>query len=225
MDEAKGLIITGIVTLLILGGGIFFLTKGNGQTTATPKPVNPAILIDSNSHQTNPGANVTIVEFGDYRCPACKAAFPAAQQVIKDYGTKINFVFRNYPFLPDSATNSNPTASTLAANAAECAADLGKFWEMHDWFYENQPDETNIKMYNVDDITKAAGTLGMDTTKFKVCLSTKSDNARVQSDYAAGQEAGVTGTPSFFINGSLLPGVPSYQDFKSILDQLLSQKK
>lgn len=228
MEEAKGLIITGLVTLLILGGGIFLLSKKNANPAKTPAPVNPALLVHEDSHQTNPNAKVTIVEFGDYRCPACKAAYPATKQIIKDYaeGTssaygKVNFVFRNFPFLPDSSLNPSPIASTLAANAAECASDLGKFWEMHDYLYANQPDETNIKMYNIDDLTKAAGTLGMDTTKFKACLSAKTDNDRVQKDLADGTALNVNATPTFYINGAFMQGVPSYQDFKSILDQLL----
>ncbi len=226
MEEAKGLIITGIVTVVILVGGILLLSKGGGgNSNKTPSPVNPDVLIHADSHQTaSASAKVSIVEFGDYRCPACKEAYPVAKQVIKDYGSKINFVFRNYAFLPDSPTNSTPNASTLAANAAECASDQNKFWEMHDYFYDHQPPETDISMYTVDTLTKDANTLGIDTVKFKSCLTAKVDNGRVQKDFADGQIAGVTGTPSFFINGSLLPGVPTYNDFKGIIDQILAQK-
>ena len=224
MGEAKGLIAVGIVTLVILIGGVFLLSKG-GNTPSKPVIVDKSVLVSADSHQTaSASAQITIVEFGDYRCPACKEAYPAAKQIIKDYGDKINFVFRNYPFLPDSAIDSAPNASTLAANSAECAADQGKFWQMHDWLYDNQPDESNIKMYNVTDLTKAAVSLGVDETKFKSCLSSKTDNGRVQADYAAGQLANVTGTPSFFVNGQLLSGVPTYDDLKSVIDQLLKGK-
>ncbi|CAN5339923.1 hypothetical protein BH10PAT1_BH10PAT1_4710 [soil metagenome] len=220
MEEAKGLIITGIVTLLILGGGIFLLSKKN-DTPVKQTSIDQSILVRVDSHQTNPSAKVTVVEFGDYRCPACKSAFPTTQQVIKDYGDKINFVFRNYAFLPNSTTDSSSSASNLAANAVECASDQNKFWEMHDWFYTNQPQEGDNKIYTIDNLTKVAGTLGVDQTKFKACLSANSDDSRVKQDFADGQVAGVSGTPSFYINGSLLPGVPSYSDFKGILDQLL----
>ncbi len=222
MGEAKGLIITGLVTLLILGGGIFLVSK-NSSAPSKPNPVNMSILINANSHQTNRQAKVTVVEFGDYRCPACKEAYPTTKQILKDYGDKINFVFRNYAFLPDSVSNSSTTASTLAANAAECASDEGKFWEMHDYFYENQPDESNIHMYNVDTLTKAAVSLRMDENKFKSCLTNKTDNAKVQQDFADGQLAGITGTPTFFINGQALSGIPNYIDFKSAIDPLLTR--
>ena len=221
MEEAKGLIITGVVTVAILVGGIFFLSKGSNSPASTPAAVSSNILVRENSHQTNKDAKVTIVEFGDYRCPACKSAYPTTKQILKDYGDKVNFVFRNYAFLPDSATSTTPVASTLAANAAECASDLGKFWEMHDYLYENQPDESNIHMYNVDTLTKAAVSLGLDESKFKTCLENKTDDSRVKSDYADGQLAGINGTPTFFINGKVLPGVPVYADFKSIIDSLL----
>ncbi len=220
MGEAKGLIITGVVTLLILTGGIFLVSKNSGPAPK-PAPISQNILVNSNSHQTNPGAKVTIVEFGDYRCPACKQAYPATKQILKDYGNKINFVFRNYAFLPDSSVNSTPTASTLAANAAECAADQNKFWEMHDYLYENQPDESNIHMYNVGTLTKAAVSLGLDESKFKSCLSNNTDDNKVKQDFADGQLAGVSGTPSFFVNGISLPGIPTYNDFKSAIDALL----
>lgn len=221
MGEAKGLIAVSIVTLIILIGGVFLLSKG-GNTPQKPVKVDQSILVNSDSHQTtNASRSVTIVEFGDYRCPACKQAYPAIKQIVKNYGDKINFVFRNYAFLPDSAIDKTPNASFLAANAAECAADLGKFWEMHDYLYQNQPPETDIKMYNVDTLTQAAASMDLDTKKFKECLTNKADNNRVQNDFAAGQLAHVSGTPSFFVNGQLLPGVPAYNDFKSIIDQLL----
>lgn len=221
MEGTKGLVITGIVTLLILVGGVFLLGKGGGSSTPKPRTVDQSILVRSDSHQTNPNAKVTIVEFGDYRCPACKQAFPNMRQILKDYGDKINFVFRNFAFLPDSVTNSTPNASTLAANAAECAADQGKFMEMHDFLYTNQPPETDIKMYTVETLTKDAGTLGVDSAKFKECLNNKSDDSRVKQDYADGQVAGVQGTPTFFINGTALTGIPDYSTFKSAIDSLL----
>lgn len=219
MGEAKGLVITGFLTLLILGGGILLFSKGQ---TNTPKTVSRDILVKSDSHQTNKDAKVTIVEFGDYRCPACKQSFPAMVQVIKDYGDKINFVFRNYAFLPDPGS-TNPNASSLAALSAECAADQNKFWEMHDYLYQNQPPESDIKMYNIDALSKVAVSLGLDEVKFKSCLSTKKYEDRIKEDLADGQIAGVTGTPAFFINGILLPGVPTYNDFKSVLDPLISK--
>lgn len=227
MKGAKGLIITGVITLIILVGGIIFLGRGgSGSASQTPKTVDQGILVRSESHRiyaTDSAAvsKVTIVEFGDYRCPACKDVYQVTKQIIKDYGEKINFVFRNYAFLPDSATNRATNASTLAANAAECAGDQNKFWEMHDWLYTNQPPETDIKIYNVDFLTKAAKDLGVDEAKFKTCLTNKTFDNKVKADYADGQLAGIVGTPSFFVNGQLMQGVPTYENFKTAIDAAL----
>lgn len=224
MESAKGLIITGVITLVILIGGIFLVSKGGSNTNQKPTIVDSKILVRDDSHQTaTAGANpkVTIVEFGDYRCPACKQAYPVAKQLISDYGSRINFVFRNFAFLPDTAGGTTTNASTLAANSAECASDQNKFWEMHDYLYQNQPDESDIKMYTIDNMTKAVGTLGMNTEKFKQCLSNKTHDDRVKADYVDGQVAGVTGTPTFYINGQKIPGVPTLDQFKSVVDALL----
>src|SRR5581483_11633084 len=97
MEGSKGLIITVVVTLVILVGGAIFLSRGGVEQK--PIVVDSKILVRDYSHQTaTAGANpkVTVVEFGDYRCPACKAVYPAAKQLITDYANKINFVFRNY---------------------------------------------------------------------------------------------------------------------------------
>jgi protein-disulfide isomerase len=227
MDEAKGLIITIVVTLLVLGGGIFLISRGGTTSNGAQSngvTVDQAVLIHQDSHQTNPGALVNIVEFGDYRCSACKEVFPITQQIIKDYGTQINFVFRNYAFLPDSSLDTSPTASTLAANAAECAADLGKYWEMHDWLYTNQPAETDIKPYTVDNLTKVAGDLKMDKTKFMSCLTNKTNNGRVEVDNKDAQTVRINGTPTFFVNGQMMNGVPTYQDFKPAIENILNKK-
>ena len=221
MGEAKGLIITGLVTLLILGGGIFLLSKGSGKPAGTPAPVNPALLVHSDSHQTQTASSaaslkVTIVEFGDYECPACGAAYPVTKQVLKDYGDKINFVFRNFP-LPQ-----HPNAQ-ISAEAAEAANAQGKFWEMHDKLYENQNDwgESSNPM---DKFLVYAKDLGLDVNKFKSDVTSKKYQGVIDADVADGTALNVNATPTFYINGGALQGVPSYNDFKGILDQLLSQK-
>jgi len=220
MEGVKGLLITGLITIFILIGGVILLSKG-GSSNQKPVAVDQTILVRNNSYQTNPGAKVTIVEFGDYRCPACKQAFPIMTQILKDYGNRINFVFRNYAFLPDSTTNTTPNASTLAANAAFCAGDQGKFWEMHDFLYQNQPPENDISIYNVDSLTKNALLLEVNGDKFKACLTNKTDDNKVKEDFADGQLAGITGTPTFFVNGKILSGLPTYQDFKVLIDSFL----
>lgn len=163
-------------------------------------------------------AKVTVIEFADFRCPFCEQFYTQTlPQFLKDYVDtgKVKFVFRNFAFLGP--------ASIVAADAAECANDQGKFWEYHDYLYKNQPDESNTTMYNTDTLTQAAVTLGLNGDQFKTCLATKKDDSIVSKDMADGQAAGISGTPSFFINGTILVGAQQYSAFKTLIDQELSK--
>jgi protein-disulfide isomerase len=168
----------------------------------------------------NSKAKVTIVEFADFRCPFCEQFFTNTEpQIIKDYVDtgKVKFAFRNFAFLGP--------ASVTAADASECANDQGKFWEYYDYLYKNQPDESNTSMYNTDTLTQAAVGLGMDDNTFRTCLDGKKDEAKANADMADGQKVGVSGTPSFFVNGISLVGAEPYDSFKTIIDQELAKAK
>jgi protein-disulfide isomerase len=167
----------------------------------------------------NKDAKVHIVEFADLRCPFCEQFFTQTEpQIIKNYVDtgKATFSFRQYAFLGP--------ASTVAANAAECAQDQNKFWEFHDYMYKNQPDESDTSMYNTDSLTTVAGTLGMDTNKFRDCLANNTDSGRVNKDFSEGQTAGVSGTPTIFVNGIPVVGAQPYSAFQQIIDQELAKK-
>lgn len=198
----------------------------NNQITQAPaQPQQPAAHVDNlgNGHFPVLGqdsAKVTIVEFADPRCPFCKQwadnTFPQLKSDYIDTG-KVKFYFRNYDFLGP--------ASTVAGNALECANEQGKFWDFHDYFYKNQPDESDTSMYTVDNLTNIAGTLGMDTNQFNSCLSANKDNSAVSQDMSDGQKAGVSGTPTFFVNGTSLVGAQPYDALKTIIDQELAKVK
>jgi protein-disulfide isomerase len=214
MGEAKGLIITGLITLLILGGGIFLLSKNNGSSNQKPTPVDSKILVRDNSHQiATSSAKVTVVEFGDYQCPACGAAYPVTKELLKDYQGTINFVFRNFP-LPQH--KNAPTA----AEAAEAANAQGKFWEMHDKLYETQNDWADLSN-PLDKFVSYAKDLGLDTNKFKSDVKANKYEAFIQADTTDGNNIGVNATPTFFINGIGISGVPSLADFKAQIDPLI----
>lgn len=133
-------------------------------------------------------AGVTLVEYGDYECPYCGAAYPIVKQVQAQLGSRLRFVFRNFPL-----AESHPHARH-AAQAAEAAAMQGKFWEMHDMLYEHQSalDDRHLMEY--------AARLGLDQTQFRRDLSTRAAT-RVREDFLDGVRSGVNGTPTFFING------------------------
>ena len=166
----------------------------------------------------DPKAKVQIVEFADFRCPFCKQAFTdTISQIENEYVKtgKAVLYFRHYAFLGPS--------STVASNATECANAQGKFWDMYTYLYQNQPAESDTSMYTTDKLTSVATTLGMDGNTFSSCLSANTYNQKVTDDMTAGQAVGVTGTPTFFINGMPIVGAQPYASFKTIIDAELAK--
>src|SRR5579863_4807913 len=140
-NEVK--IIAGIsVVTLVLVIGAAFLFGGSSSSSQSAKPIsNTQALVHSDSHEINAHSKVTLVEFGDFQCPACGAEYPIVTQLLQTYNAKINFVFRNFP-LPQ---HQNAQA---AAETAEAAGAQGKFFEMYNMLYTNQNTwgETNNPM-------------------------------------------------------------------------------
>ena len=135
-------------------------------------------------------AAVTLVEYGDYECPYCGAAYPIIKEVQSRMGERLRFVFRNFPI-----TTSHPHAEQ-AAEAAEAAATQGKFWQMHDLLYANQ------RHLHDPDLHAYAEKLGLDVDQFDNELAEHVHAARVREDFMSGVRSGVNGTPSFYINGA-----------------------
>jgi protein-disulfide isomerase len=168
----------------------------------------------------NDKAKVTIVEFADFRCPFCEKFYTDVKpQIIKEYVDtgKVKLYYRQYPFLGP--------ASIVAADAAECANEQGKFWDYYDYLFKNQPDESDTSMYNTDTLTQAATTLSLNGDQFRQCLDSKKYDAQAQADLADGQKVGVQGTPTFYINGTQLVGAQPYSAFKTVIDQALAEAK
>lgn len=163
-------------------------------------------------------APVTLVEFADFRCPFCEQfytnTFPQLQQDYINTG-KVKMYFRHWAFLGP--------ASITASDAAECANEQGHFWDYYNWLYKNQPSETDTSMYTTDKLSQAAGDLGMDTNQFSQCLDSKKYEKNVTDDYNAGQKAGVSGTPTFYINGTQIVGAVPYAQIKSAIDDALKK--
>ena len=153
-------------------------------------------------------ANVTIVEYSDFQCPACGMAEPIIKQVLAAYPTQVKFVYKDYP-LPFH------TYAQKAAEAAECAGLQGKYWEMHDVLFDNQ------NALSADDLKGYAVELGLDTVKFNACLDTDAMKADVEADMAEAKAKGITATPSFFINGRKIVGAQPLDVWKTAIDSFL----
>jgi len=156
-------------------------------------------------------APVEIIEFSDFQCPYCLRANPSVKQVLDTYGDRIHFVYRNYP-LPNHP-NARP-----AAEAAQCANEQGKFWPYHDQLFANPARLGDA------DLKQNAATLGLDTGKFNACFDAHKYKDVVDADIKAGNDAGVSGTPAFFVNGRALSGAQPFDVFKRVIDEELQLK-
>ncbi len=154
-------------------------------------------------------AKVTVVEFSDFQCPFCSRVTPTLVQLQKDYPEDVKVVFKHLPL-----TSIHPRAPAAHA-AAEAAHRQGKFWPMHDKIFANQrdlADETFIRY---------ATELGLDVDQFKKDLVSDDVKSRVTADSREAQGLGVSGTPSFFINGKYLSGAQPLEAFKAAVDEEL----
>jgi len=154
-------------------------------------------------------APLTLVEYGDYQCPYCGAAYPVVKRLQKTLGHKLRFVFRNFPL-----TQAHPYAM-VAAQAAEAAALQGKFWEMHDQIYEHQ------EFLEPEILPVWAKKLGLNVEKFGDDLGLESVAKRIKEDRGSGIRSGVNGTPTFFINGQRHDDSPDFAMLLAALEETL----
>lgn len=208
--SAKILLIIGGIALALFGLGI--LLVGGGQQTISSEQ--KSTVLGANSHQIQGGSKVTLVEFGDFECPACGAANPVVQKILKEYQGKITYAFRHFP-IPSHKTEP------IAAEAAEAAGEQGKFFEMVDLLYTNQKMWVeNSNALNI--FVGYAHDLGLDTNKFKQEVESKKFAAKISQDSKDGSSLGVNSTPTFFLNEVKFTGAPSYTDLKQKIDAALS---
>ena len=188
------------------------LKEKHHVTVALEPPELPRIEVEAKGPARGPAAApVTIVEFSDFQCPFCGREFPVIEKLMKEYDGKVRLVFRHFPL------DFHPFAEK-AAEAGACAADQGKFWELHDKMFSNQ------QKLAVDDLKGYAKSVGIDSTKFDKCLDSGEKKPQVDDDQKAGAAAGVNGTPAFFINGIFINGAQPYEQIKQTVDRELKKK-
>jgi protein-disulfide isomerase len=199
------------------------LTNSN-QDNAAQAAEPTAAAVDTSSIQLRPSntqgnanATVTLIEYSDFQCPYCKHFHDTIlTNIITDYVKtgKVKFSFKNYAFLGDE--------SRWAAQAAECAADQGKFWEMHELLFTHQQGE-NTGTFTKENLINLAKEIKVDNSTFATCLNQDKTLDRVQADITEGNQVGVRGTPSFLLNGKLIVGAQPYATFKAAIDAALQQ--
>ena len=202
------------VLVLVVGSliGVFALANGGSSSNSGPTPSGSKTVTRPSSHKEGSG-EIQMVEFGDYQCPACGAAFPNVQQLLKDYGSHISFYFRNFPL-----TQIHPNAMV----GAEAAALQNKFWQMHDLLYQKQSEwsELGDPSSKLDDY---ASQLGLDISKFDSDRQSAAVKQTVQQDMADGNALGINATPTLYVNGTQVQGGYDYNTLKTAIDAALKK--
>lgn len=172
-----------------------------------------SIPVGQDDHAAGPeDAPVTLVEYGDYQCPACGAAYPMVKTIQKRLGAKLRFVFRNMPL------NQIHLHAELAAEAAEAAGAQGKFWDMHDALYEHQ-DQLGPDLPAI-----LAKRLHLDIARFEEDLASRRFRDRVKRDFMGGARSGVNGTPTFFVDGLRYDGTLDERSLEAALRQRIAER-
>jgi protein-disulfide isomerase len=159
----------------------------------------------------NASAPIEIIEFSDFECPFCQRATPTVMQVLSTYGDRVRLVYRHYPL-------SNHPNARPAAEASACAAAQDKFWPYHDRLFES-PNKLGA-----DDLKRHAAELGLDAAKFNACVDARTFQEQVDADIAAANEAGISGTPLFLVNGRPLEGAQPFAAFQRVIDEELARQ-
>ena len=163
-------------------------------------------------------AKVVLVEYSDFQCPYCAKHDPTMQQIVKDYGDQVAWVYRHFPL----SFHANAESVALAS---ECAAEQGKFWEFSDAMYADQAEISGDAASSLAFVNKTASDLKLDTKKFSDCVSSAKYQSVVDAGSASGRTAGVSGTPATFVNGTLVSGAVPYASMKKMIDDAIAKVK
>jgi len=236
MDENQNSLqsprLVGIIVAIVVLVGVFFLgtqfeikpkssivpLPSAGTNSSPASPSQSTVSADDDAILGNVEAPVTIIEFGDYQCPFCEGFYTDAELSIRTaYVAKglVRFVYRDFPL-----DGIHPYARA-AAEAAQCAADQGKYWGYHDYLFEHQAQIPSM------DFVGVAETLGLNAEQFKTCITIRKYRDEVERDLQDGIRAGVSGTPTTFINGVMVTqggrsaGAAPYAVFQAKIEEIL----
>ena len=207
-----------VIAVLVLGYNYYMDNKGASDVVnepagnVPPEVAKVEVSIDDDAIKGDKNAPVTIVEFSDYECPFCVRFYSQTlNQIDEQYikTGKVRLVYRDYPL----SIHAN---APKAGEAAECAGEQDKYYEMHDLLFENGVSG------GVDSYKTFAGQIGLDQAKFDECLDSGAMASEVQKDFADGSAYGVQGTPAFFVNGKLISGAQPFPVFQQAIEAELA---
>lgn len=217
------LIWVGIAVVLL--GSVFVIYKASGNTPKGPgsqpelvAAQNLAPVTDKDMQRGPKDAKVTLIEYADFQCPACKYYHPIVNQLYGTYKNRVRFVYR---FFPLTSLHQHAMQSAEAAYAASLQ---GKFWEMGDLLFDNQDTWATAANFQ-DTFNGYAKQLGLDVTKFEADMQDKNTAEVINASEDTGIKTGVNGTPTFFIDGKQIMTSPQdYNAFKKLINQELQKQ-
>lgn len=215
-----------VVAGVLIGAAIFFSREAPVGSNAMSDVSSDSALSGSEGPRVffeaedptlgDPDAPVVMVEFSDFQCPFCKRFFDTSGKAILEQYVKtgaVRFVYRDFPL-----DDAHPRAR-VAAEAAECAGAQGKFWQFHDYIFENQSKIASMDFVAVGDM------FGLDSARFTSCIRARETSGEVEKDFRDGILLGVEGTPTFFVNGTLVSGALPFGEFQRVIEAELSKKQ
>ena len=220
------------VTMWFIVGFIVIVTAGviiagaysSGTSSATTPSgfvatTAPAITAADWS-EGNPNAKVTLIEYGDFECPACGEYYPVVQQLVQNYSSTVRFVFRNFPLY---TIHPFASISSQAAEAAGLEGGVAKYWAMHDQLYTKQSEwSLDTSVAPTELVTKYfdgyAQSIGLDVNQFNKDINATSVMDKIQADVTGGNAASIDHTPTFFVNLKQIPNPTGLTDFEKTLD-------
>ena len=220
LSVSNSILLSGVLIAL----SIFLNGVGNKESSKQKSDSGGGVVvqkieIEKRADQAEEGSGkVIIYEFSDFQCPFCQQfwqeIYPQLKKDFIDTG-KVTFVYRQFPIV------SIHTYAQKAAEASECANDQGKFWQYHDeLFSKGGPNGAGLSLLN---LKKYASEIGLNTTQFDACLDGGGKARAIGEDMEVGERVGITGTPTFFINGKKYIGSMPYNKFKQAIEEALAE--
>jgi protein-disulfide isomerase len=218
----KEVYVVGSIAVLLVGGTVLAArtylgaekAKQEEQAARTPRQ-DPSVLVRPDSPSLGPkDAKVTVVEFFDPECESCRAMHPLVKNIIKETGDRVRLVLRYMPLHPNSV---------YAASALEAAGEQGRYWDMLEALFQNQPIWGSHHAPRPELIPDYARQIGLDAAAFERSLTNGAHKAKVERDKADAQKLGVTGTPTFFVNGRPLHQL-GYDTLKALIVEELARQ-
>lgn len=192
-----------VATVVIIGIGLAIFSKPEKVFTKEE-------MIPPDATAVGPkDAKVYLVEFSDFQCPACKAFKPFVDELRTSYKDKLLFAYRHFPL-------SQHKFADQSASAAEAAKEQGKFWEMYDYLFTNQ------EKLSEEIIIEGVKSMGLDLKKYNEDLKSVKIKNKIEKDLSDGQKFGISGTPTFFLNGRKLE-MASFSDLKKTVDEAIAK--